>query len=130
MQRFVNKMATKGKLEILGIIGARAGSKGVPNKNVKILGGKPLLGRIVETAKKSKYLTRVIVSTDSEEYAKVARQFGAETPFTRPPEVSTDTSDDIEFIMHALKWLKENENYEPDIIVRCRRGYNARDVGH
>lgn len=107
------------KLEILGIIGARSGSKGVPHKNIKHLAGKPLVGRIIETAKKSKHLTRLIVSTDSDDYAVIARAHGAETPFKRPPEVSTDTSDDIEFIAQAVRWLKENEGYRPDIVVRC-----------
>ena len=78
-------------MKILGIIGARSGSKGVPGKNIRPLLGKPLIGWIIEKAKKSKYINRVIVSTDSEQYAEIARSFGAETPFLRPKEFAADT---------------------------------------
>lgn len=105
--------------EILCIIGARSGSKGVPNKNIRLLAGQPLLGRIIDTAKRSKYITRIIVSTDSEEYAAVAQAHGAETPFLRPTDLSFDHSTDFEFIEHALIWLESHENYKPDLVVRC-----------
>ena len=105
-------------MEILGIIGARSGSKSIPDKNIKPLAGKPLMGWIIEAAKRSKYLTRIIVSTDSEKYALVARQFGAQTPFLRPLEISGDKATDFEYVFHAVKWLRENENYVPDIVVR------------
>lgn len=105
-------------LEVLALIGARSGSKGIPDKNIRILAGKPLMAWIIEAAKNSKYVTRVIVSTDSEKYAKIARTFGAEAPFIRPKEISGDRSTDLEYINHALGWLKEHENYEPDIVLR------------
>jgi len=105
-------------MNILGIIGARSGSKGVKDKNIRQLLGKPLLGRIIETSKKSKYINRVIVSTDSKHYADIAREFGAEVPFLRPEEVSSDWSPEYDYVLHAVKWLKSNENYEPDIVVR------------
>jgi len=105
-------------LNILGIIGIRSGSKGIPDKNIKSLAGKPLVGWIIEKAKQSKYLTRVVVSTDSPHYAEIARAHGAETPFLRPPELAGDSSPEFEYIKHALSWLKENEKYEPDIVVR------------
>lgn len=105
-------------MEILGVIGARSGSKGVPDKNIRPLAGKPLMGWVIGAAKASKYLTRLVVSTDSDKYAKVAREFGAETPFLRPPEISHDKSTDFEYVHHASRWLRENENYVPDIIVR------------
>jgi len=105
-------------VKVLALIGARSGSKGVPNKNIKLLGDKPLLAWVIEAAKKSKYVNRVIVSTDSEEYAKVAREYGAETPFLRPTELAGDKSTDFDYVNHAVDWLRENENYEPDIVVR------------
>ncbi len=105
-------------LKILALIGARSGSKGVPNKNIKLLGGKPLMAWVIEAAKKSKYVNRVIISTDSEEYAKIARDWGAETPFLRPAELSGDKSTDFDYVNQAVNWLRENENYEPDIVVR------------
>lgn len=106
------------ELKILGIIGARSGSKGVPDKNIRFLAGKPLIGWIIETAKRSKYLNRLIVSTDSEKYAVLARSFGAETPFLRPEELARDSSTDFEYVEHAVKWLEANEGYLPDIVVR------------
>lgn len=108
----------KTDLKVLAMIGARSGSKGVPHKNIKILAGKPLMGWIIEAAKSSRYVNRVIVSTDSSEYQKIANSFGAETPFLRPPEISTDQSVDYEFITDALANLKEKEGYVPDIVLR------------
>ena len=105
-------------MNILGIIGARSGSRGVKDKNIRQLLGKPLIGRIIETSKESKYISRVIVSTDSKYYADIAREFGAEVPFLRPEEFSFDLSSDYDYVLHAVKWLKSNENYEPDIVVR------------
>ena len=105
-------------LKVLALIGARSGSKGVPDKNIKLLSGRPLMAWVIEAAKKSKYVNRVIVSTDSEAYAKVARECGAETPFLRPAELAGDKSTDFDYVNHAVNWLKENENYEPDIVVR------------
>ncbi len=108
----------KKRLSILALIGARSGSKGVRHKNIKPLAGKPLIGWIIESAKKSKYINRVIVSTDSVSYQKIARSFGAETPFLRPVAFATDRSPEFEYVCHALAWLKEHEGYEPDIVCR------------
>lgn len=108
----------KGDLKILGIIGARSGSKGVRGKNIKLLGGKPLMGWIISTAKRSRYIDRLIVSTNSTRYAGIARRFGAETPFLRPRELANSLTPELEYIRHALRWLDENENYKPDLIVR------------
>ena len=105
-------------MNILGIIGARSGSKGVKDKNIRQLLGKPLLGRIIETSKKSKYINRVIVSTDSKHYVDIAREFGAEVPFLRPEGLSLDWSPEYDYVLHAVRWLKSNEKYEPDIVVR------------
>lgn len=105
-------------LKIMGIIGARSGSKGTPGKNIKPLLGKPLMGWIIEAAKKSKYINRLVVSTDSEKYAEVARKFGAEIPCLRPKELAADLSPEFEYIKHMLKFLQEKEGYRPDIVVR------------
>lgn len=102
----------------LGIIPARGGSKGIPGKNIKMLAGKPLIAWTIEAAKNADLLDRVIVSTDDEEIAKVAREYGAEVPFLRPKEISGDLATDVEFIDHALLFLKEKEGYEPDIVLR------------
>lgn len=106
------------KLEILGIIPARGGSKTIPGKNIRPIAGRPLLVWTIEAAKGSKHLTRVIVSTDDESIADAARAAGAEVPFLRPKEISKDLSTDIEFLTHALETLEETEGYVPDIIVR------------
>lgn len=105
-------------MEILAIIPARGGSRGVPGKNIKLLAGKPLIAWTIISAKQSKHPMRVIVSTDDEEIASVAREYGAEVPFMRPKEIAKDLSTDVEFIEHALSVLKEKEGYVPDVIVR------------
>ena len=105
-------------MKILGIIGIRSKSQGVKNKNIKLLLGKPLVSWIISEAKKSKYINRLLVSTDSKEYASIVNSFGAETPFLRPDKLSTNYSPEFDYIKHALEFLKKNENYEPDIIVR------------
>src|SRR2546430_1486167 len=100
---------------VLALIPARAGSQSIRDKNIRPVAGKPLLVHSIEHAKSSALITRVIVSTDSEEYAKIARAAGAEVPFLRPAEISRDESTDLEVFLHALGWLKKNENYEPEI---------------
>lgn len=110
-------MNTKS-LKILGIIGARSGSKGVPHKNIKLLAGKPLMAWIIEAAKKSCYINRLIVSTDSEEYAAIARSYSTEVPFIRPKDLAVDNSPEFEYVKQALDWLQANEGYIPDIVIR------------
>lgn len=105
-------------MDILGVIPARGGSKSIPRKNIKLLAGKPLIAWTIEAAKKSKHLTRVIVSTDDKEIADVAKSFGAEVPFLRPPEISGDLATDVEFLIHALDFLKAKDGYEPEIVLR------------
>lgn len=102
--------------KILGIVGMRAGSKSIRDKNIKPLLGKPLFAWIAEEAKKSKYLTRIIASTDSLEYAELARQYGLEVPFREPNRDGTDP--DQVYLAYAATWLKENEGWQADIIVR------------
>lgn len=105
-------------MEILGIIPARGGSKGVPGKNIKVLAGKPLIAWTIGEAKNSTLLTRTIISTEDDRIAEVARTYGGEIPFMRPKELAQDLSTDIEFIEHVLVTLRETEHYVPDLIVR------------
>lgn len=93
--------------KILAVIPARSGSKSVPHKNIREINGKPMLAYSVEHAKQSKYINRVILSTDSEKYAEIGRNYGAEVPFIRPAEYATDTALDIDVFEHCLRFLKE-----------------------
>lgn len=103
-------------MEILAIIPARGGSKGVPKKNIRPLAGKPLIAYSIEQAKESKYISRVIVSTESEEIAEVARKWGAEV-IKRPEELARDETPTIDVIIHVLDYLKKEEKYIPNIVV-------------
>ena len=106
------------ELKVLGVVGARSGSKSIPHKNIRPLLGKPLLAWIIEAAKASKYVSRVVLSTDSQEYAAIGAKYGAEAPFMRPDEFSNDTASDIEYLTHAVKWVEENDGWSPDIVLR------------
>lgn len=102
----------KGK-KILGLIPARGGSKGLPKKNIKLLNGKPLIVWTIEQALNSKYLDKVVVSTDDTEIAKVSKKYGAEVPFLRPKELATDESPTIDTIFHAVNWFEDKgENFD------------------
>jgi CMP-N-acetylneuraminic acid synthetase len=94
-------------MKILGIIPARGGSKGIPGKNIKLLGGKPLLEYTVEAAKASKLLSRVILSSDEEEIIEVAVQLNLEVPFIRPSDLAQDNTPSIEVVKQALKFFEE-----------------------
>src|SRR6266404_128898 len=102
--------------KILCIIPARGGSKRLPGKNIKPLNGKPLIGYAIEAAKGSKYIDKVIVSTDDEAIAAVSKEFGAEVPFMRPAELATDTAASIEVLRHAVAFI-ENLEEKVDVIV-------------
>jgi CMP-N,N'-diacetyllegionaminic acid synthase len=106
--------------EILAIIPARAGSKGLIDKNIRDLLGHPLIAYSIKAALTAPSITRILVSTDSEEIAEIANTYGAETPFLRPSEISGDLSTDLEVFQHALKYLLEQENYIPDLVVQLR----------
>lgn len=104
-------------MKIIGIIPARGGSERVLNKNLKNFNGKPLIAWAISSAKKSKLLDRVIVSTDSPEIAKVAKKFGAEVPFLRPTEFSISTIGIEPTLKHTYQWLIDNESYKADGIA-------------
>jgi CMP-N,N'-diacetyllegionaminic acid synthase len=103
----------KSNNSILCLINARGGSKGVPGKNIKPLNGKPLIGWSIDVARQSRLIKKVVVSTDSEEIARVATQHGASVPFIRPSELATDTAKQIDVVNHALKFLESmGERYD------------------
>ena len=105
---------------ILALIPARGGSKGIPRKNIRSFAGYPLIAWSIAAGLQAKSVSRVIVSTDDEEIAAVAREFGAETPFLRPSELAQDRTTDFPVFEHALKWLEEIEGYKPEIVVQLR----------
>lgn len=106
--------------EILALIPARGGSKGIHRKNIRSFAGYPLLAWSIAAAKQSKSVTRIIVSTDDEEITAIAREWGAETPFLRPAELAHDKTTDLPVFEHALKWMQEMEGYHPEIMVQLR----------
>lgn len=115
--------------EVLAIIPARGGSKGIPRKNVRDFAGAPLIAYSIAAALQAKTVTRVLVSTDDEEIAAVARTWGAEVPFLRPEIYARDETTDLPVVEHALEWLKENEAYQPDIVVQLRPTSPVRPLG-
>ena len=106
--------------DILALIPARGGSKGIPRKNIRDFAGYPLVAWSIAAGLKSELVTRVIVSTDDDTIAAVAREYGAETPFMRPSVFAEDDTTDLPVFEHALVWLKENEGYVPDVVVQLR----------
>ena len=114
-------------LEIIAVIPARAGSKGVVDKNIRLLGQHPLIAYSIAAAQLASEIDRVIVSTDSEQYADIAREYGAEIPFLRPPEISGDCSGDYEWTKHLLGWMEENEGHFPKYLVHLRPTTPLRD---
>ncbi len=107
-------------MEVLAIIPARGGSKSIPGKNIQEFLGTPLIAYSIAAAQQATLIDRVLVSTDDADIAKIAREFGAETPFMRPAELAQDDTPDFPVFEHALKWLNENEDYKADLIVQLR----------
>lgn len=114
-------------LSIYAIIPARAGSKGVKNKNIRLLSGQPLIAYSIKSALESTIFNKIIVSTDSDDIAKISKDYGAEVPFLRPKEYSTDQATDRAYIEHFLDWCKKYENKEPDLIAILRPTTPVRD---
>ena len=104
-------------MNIIALICARAGSKGIPNKNIKLLGGKPLIVRAINQAKELKEINRVIVSTDSKEIANLAIDAGAEVPFMRPKKLSEDDTPEWLVWRHALESINKIDSSYPDILI-------------
>lgn len=110
-------MSGQSSLKIVGIIPARSGSKGIPNKNIKSLAGRPLIYYSIQAGLESRLLNRLLVSTDSPEIADIAKGYGAEVPFIRPAELAQDDTPQLPVLQHAVVYLEETEHYKPDIIV-------------
>lgn len=117
-------------MKILGIIAARGGSKGVPGKNIKPLGGKPLIAYSIEPAVKSGVFDKIIISTDDEKIAEVARSFGADVPFIRPAELAQDATPTLPVLIHAVKWLEDNQKLDFDYVVLLQPTTPFRQVFH
>lgn len=106
--------------KVLSLIPARGGSRSIRKKNSRLLGGHPLLAYSIAAGRASLLTDRVIVSTDDPEIATVAKDYGAEVPFMRPPELAQDDTLDLPVFEHALRWLADHESYRPEIVVQLR----------
>lgn len=113
-------MTPSGESQVLGLVPARGGSKSLPRKNVRLLAGRPLIAHSIEAALASRTLDRVVVSTDDEEIAEIARRHGAEVPFLRPPHLAEDDTPDLPVFRHALDWFDEHDGWRPEIVVQLR----------
>jgi len=112
---------------MIALIPARSGSKGVPKKNIKLLAGYPLMAYSIKAAYLTKGIDRIIVSTDSEQYAEIAFKYGAEIPFIRPSELSEDGSTDFDVVDHCLNWLEKKEKQDVDCLAYLRPTTPVRD---
>jgi len=123
-------VVTPTSLRVLAVVPARGGSKGIPRKNLQLLGGKPLVALAVEAGRSASLVSRVLCSTDDPEIADAARAAGAEVPFLRPPELARDTAEDWPVFMHALDFLEREESWLPDIVVNLRPTSPLRRPSH
>jgi N-acylneuraminate cytidylyltransferase len=114
----VDGVVTQGG--VLALVPARGGSKSIPRKNLRRLGGVPLIGYSISAGLAARLVDRVVVSTDDDEIAAVARDCGAEVPFLRPADLAGDTTPDLPVFQHALTWLREHEGWVPEIVVQLR----------
>jgi len=104
-------------MSCVAVISARGGSKGIPEKNIRPVGGKPLITWSIEAALASRSIQRVVVSTDSPKIVEIARESGGEVPFLRPAELARDDTPGVDPVLHAVRWLEENQSYVPDWVV-------------
>jgi N-acylneuraminate cytidylyltransferase len=116
--------------ETLALIPARGGSKSIPRKNIRPFAGHPLIAYSIAAGLAAELVSRVVVSTDDEEIAAIARRYGAEAPFLRPAELAQDHTADLPVFQHALEWLGEHEGYQPEIVVQLRPTSPFRRVAH
>ena len=113
-------LVSAGAPRVLVVVPARGGSKGIPRKNLQLLGGRPLVAHAVATGLAARSVTRVVCSTDDPEIVQAARDAGADAPFLRPVELAQDTSEDWPVFAHALNWLERNEGWVPELVVNLR----------
>lgn len=104
-------------MEVLGLITARGGSKGIPHKNMAMVAGRPLLAYTCEAALGSRRLSRVVLSTDDDEIASAGGEMGVEVPFLRPGDLSTDEATSLDVVRHAVDWLDRHQDWLPGIVV-------------
>ena len=104
-------------MKVLGVVTARAGSKGIPGKNTRLLGGKPLIAHTIDAARESEVFDRLILSTDDEQAAAIARAHGCEVPFMRPASLAGDDVPHLPVMQHALTWLRDHDRYVPDWVM-------------
>jgi len=117
-------------MEVLALIPARGGSKSIPRKNIRPFAGHPLIAYSIAAGLAAETVTHVLVSTDDEQIAEVARHCGAEVPFLRPVEYSQDQTPDLPVFQHALNWLADDQSYRPEIVVQLRPTSPLRRVWH
>jgi CMP-N-acetylneuraminic acid synthetase len=116
-------------VNVLGLITARGGSKGIPRKNIAPCGGRPLLAWTCDAARASS-ITRAIISTDDAEIADVAKAHGVAAPFLRPAELASDTARSIDVAQHAIAWLSEHEHWRTDVLVLLQPTSPLRTAAH
>ena len=117
-------------LSVLAVVPARGGSKGIPRKNLRLVGGQSLVARAVEVGLNAALVSRVVCSTDDAEIADAARAAGAEVPFLRPADLAADTSEDWPVFVHALNWLEQHDRWVPDLVVNLRPTSPLRRPNH
>lgn len=104
-------------MRLLAIIPARAGSKGVPGKNIKELNGLPLIAYTILSAIKAERIGKLVVSTDSSRISEIAGQFGAEVPFLRPAQLASDTASGIDVVLHAIEFFESKDVFYDDVML-------------
>jgi CMP-N,N'-diacetyllegionaminic acid synthase len=119
-----------GKPTVLGVVTARAGSKGIPGKNTRRLAGKPLIAYTIESALASGAFDRLILSTDDDEAARIARDLGCDVPFMRPAELSADDTPHLPVMQHAVAWMRDHEGYQPDWVMILMPTSPLRQASH
>jgi CMP-N,N'-diacetyllegionaminic acid synthase len=117
-------------MNILAIVPARGGSKGIPQKNIYPLYNTPLIYYTIKAIQRSKLITRAILSSDSSEVIKVAEDYGLEVPFVRPSKLAQDDTPALPVVEHAVKWLEETENYKVDYIILLQPTSPLRTENH
>jgi CMP-N-acetylneuraminic acid synthetase len=115
---------------VLALVPARGGSKGIPRKNLQLLGGRPLVAHAVLAGRQATLVSRVVCSTDDPEIAAAAREAGAEVPFLRPTQLAQDTTEDWPVFIHALDWLQQHADWVPDLVVNLRPTSPLRTARH
>lgn len=123
-------MKIKNKQKILGIIPARSNSKGITQKNIRFLNNNPLISYTIKAALKTKSIDRLITSTDSDEIAEIAIEFGSEVPFLRPKKFATDTASSVDVVLHTILWVEENLTEKYDYFVLLQPTSPLRNANH